>query len=320
MNNKIFASIFFLFLASKSESQDYKFIYYLDNDLNSVSKQKAVIIGKAYEQDGHLLLNCFLKTTGKMIITAGVKDSTLSALHGMFRTYYDDMATESEGDYFENDMEGVWKYWDTKGLLTDSMIYNQGVRIAYGSYKYYFNSPSLKQLLLSPGLKDTLSWYRYSFTDSLKNTFFEKEVSIKNGKEKLNFEANFIGERGLLKDYDSTGVVKTDSVFNRQLVEPTFPGGEDGWRNFLRKTLDATVPAVNNAPEGKYTIIMRFIVNPDGTLGEIKAEDDPGYGMVEEGRRVLKISPKWLPAIKYGIYQRTYRRQPITFLIEGQRK
>ena len=312
--------IVFLFLALKSESQVYKFIYYLDNDLNSVSKQKAVIIGKAYEQNGKLLINCFVKATGKMIITAGVKDSGLSALHGMFRTYHDNMATESQGNYFENDMDGVWKYWDTKGMLTDSMIYTQGVRIAYGSYKYYFNSPSVKQLLFSPKLKDTLSFYRYSFTDSLKNTFFEKTVSLKNGKEKINFEATFIGERGLLKDYDSTGVVKTDSVFSRQLVEAEFLSGEDGWRNFLQKTLNANVPVLSNAPEGKYTIIMRFIVNPDGTLGEIKAEDDPGYGMVEEGRRVLKNSPKWLPAIKYGIYQRAYRRQPITFLVEGSRR
>jgi hypothetical protein len=255
-----------------------------------------------------------------MIITAGVKDSALSALHGMFRTYYDNMTIESEGNYFENDMEGVWKYWDTKGMLTDSMIYSKGIRIAYGSYKYYFNNPSEIELLFSPTLKDTLSLYRYSFTDSLKNTFSEKEVSIKNGKEKINFEANFIGERGLLKDYDSTGAVKIDSVFSRQLVEPAFLSGEDGWRNFLRKTLNANVPAVNNAPDGKYTIIMRFIVNPDGTLGEITAESDPGYGMVEEGRRVLKMAPKWLPAIKYGIYKRVYRRQPITFLIEDSRR
>jgi protein TonB len=101
------------------------------------------------------------------------------------------------------------------------------------------------------------------------------------------------------------------------LVEPTFPGGEDAWRNYLRKTLDPTVPAVNNSPDGKYTIIMKFVVNPDGTLSEIKPDNDPGYGMVEEARRVLKMQ-KWLPAIRYGIYQRVYRLQPITFLIEGQ--
>lgn len=320
MKYKIFASLFFLFLALRSESQEYKFVYYLDKDLNSVTKQKADIIGKAYEQDGHLLLNCFLKTTGKMIITAGVKDSALSALHGIFRTYYEDMKIESEGNYTENDMEGVWKYWNTDGHLTDSMIYRQGIRVAYAAYKYSFSKPTFKQLFLNPRLKDTLIWYRYSFTDSLKNTFTEKEVSIKNEKEKTDFEVFFAGERGLLKVYDSTGAVKTDSVFERQLVDPEFLGGEDGWRNFLRKTLNAGVPADNNAPDGKYTVIIRFFVNPDGTLADIKAENDPGYGMAEEAKRVLKMSAKWLPAIRYGTYQRAYRRQPITFVIEGMGK
>ena len=318
MNTKIFATIIFSFLALKTLSQSYRYIYYLDNDLSSTTKQKATIIGKGYDNNGHLILDCFLKTTGNKIISATVKDSTLSTLHGIFKTYYDDLKTESEGYYFENDMDGVWKYWDTTGLLNDSMIYRQGIRIAYGKYKYNFKEPTALQLLFSPGLKDTLISYRYSFTDSLKNTFTEKQVSLNNGKEKIDFEVSFIGERGLLKEYDSTGTVKTDSVFSRQLVEPEFLSGEDGWRNFLQKTLNANVPVLNNAPDGKYTVIMGFIINKDGILDEIKAEYDPGYGMVAEAMRVLKSSPKWLPASGYGKYQRVYRRQPITFLVEGQ--
>lgn len=319
MKYKIVTCIVFLFLlAVRSESQDYKFVYYLDKDLSSVSEQKAEIIAKAYEQDGHLLLNCFLKSTGKMIITAGIKDSALSALHGIFRTYYEDMKIESEGNYNENEMDAVWKYWNTDGHLTDSMIYRQGIRVAYATYKYSFSKPTFKQLFLNPKLKDTLIWYRYSFTDSLKNTFTEKEVRFKDGKGKLDFEVTFIGERGLLKEYDSTGMVKTDSVFNRQLVEPVFPGGEDGWRNFLRTTLNANVPALNNAPEGKYTVIIGFYVDKNGLLDGIRPENDPGFGMAAEAIRVFKTSPKWKAALGYGKYQRVYRRQPITFLVEGK--
>jgi antitoxin component YwqK of YwqJK toxin-antitoxin module len=316
MKTKIFAVISLFFLAFKVCAQDYKFIYYLDKDLNSTTKSKALIIGKGYQKNGIFTLDCFLKSTGRRTVSATVKDSSLSTLHGMFTTFYDDMKTESEGNYSENEMDGVWKYWDTSGRVTDSVIYRQGTRIAYGSYKYYFKDPTIAQLLFSRSLKDTLSSYRYSFTDSLKNTFAEREVSIIAGKEKLNFEADFIGDRGLVKEYDSTGAVKTDSVFTRQYVEAEFMGGEDTWRNFLRKTLNPNVPAENNAPFGKYTVVIKFIVNADGTLGNIEAENDPGYGMVAEAIRVLKMSRKWLPAYRYGKYQRAYRRQPVIFLIE----
>lgn len=129
---------------------------------------------------------------------------------------------------------------------------------------------------------------------------------------------SFIGEHGILNEYDSTGVVKSDSVFTRKSQEPTFVGGEDGWRDFMRTKLNPSVPIENGAPVGKYTVIIRFIVNLDGTLDDIKAENDPGYGMAEEAIRVIKKSYKWQPAIKYGKYQRGYRRQPITFFIEGE--
>jgi antitoxin component YwqK of YwqJK toxin-antitoxin module len=317
MNTKILAGLIFLLLALRAESQDYKFVYYLDKDLNSVSKQKAVIVGKAYEQGGNLLLNCFLKSTGKLIITAGIKDSALSALHGLFKTYHNDMTTESEGTYAENEMEGVWKYWDKSGYLTDSMIYRHGTRIAYGSYQYSFSKPTIMQLLADPMAIDILEWYNYSFTDSLKNTFTAKDVDVKDGNEKIRFQADFVGNRGLLKEFDSTGAVKTDSVFTREQKEAEFPGGQEGWVNFLRKNMKAGVAADNLAPAGKYKVILKFVVNKDGTLSDIMAENDPGYGTAAEGIRVLKLSPTWKPAILYGIYRRAYRRQPLTFVVEN---
>ena len=290
LNIKIFAAIVFSFFTLKTLSQSYKFIYYLDKDLNSTSRGKAVIIGKGYESNGSIILDCFLKTTGKKIISATVKDSTLSTMHGMFTTYHEDMKIESLGSHFENEMDGVWKYWDKDGFLTDSMVYKNGIRIAYASYKYYFSRPTLGQLFFRDSLKNATYSYIYSFTDSLKNSFYEKQVSFIKGKPKTNFEVNFIGERGLLKEYDSTGSVKTDSVFNRQLQDAKFISGEDEWRNFLRKNLNPMVLADNHAPDGKYTVILKFIVNSDGTLIDIKPENDPGYGTVAEAIRILKIS------------------------------
>jgi antitoxin component YwqK of YwqJK toxin-antitoxin module len=317
LSTKIFATIIFSFLTLKTLSQSYKFLYHLDKDLSSTSKEKAVIIGKAYEKDGQLILDCFLKTTEKKILSATVKDSTLSTLHGMFKTYYDDMKLESAGFYSENDMDGVWKYWDKDGFLTDSMIYKNGIRIAYANYRYYFSKPTLEQLFFQDSLKTATYSYTYSYTDSLKNTFQERQVSVKNGKTKTNFEVDFIGDRGLLKAYDNAGAVKTDSVFSRKLQEAEYISGEQGWRDFLRKTLNPMVLVDNRAPDGKYTVILKFIVNPDGTLDEIKPENDPGYGTVAEAIRVLKISAKWKPAIQYGKYKRAYRRQPITFVIQN---
>ena len=215
-----------LSVAIKAESQDYKFVYYLDKDLNSTSKGKATIIGKAYEHNGLLILNCFPKNSDKMSVAATVKDSTLSTLHGIFRSYHDNMQIESEGNYFENEMEGLWKYWNSEGYITDSAFYEKGVRIAYGSFRYYFKKPTLKQLFSSSGKNKILYLYDASFTDSLKDTFSEKEQTFVDGIARTEYEVFFAGNKGLLKQYDSLGVVTADSVFTRDSKEAEFKGGE----------------------------------------------------------------------------------------------
>ncbi|MBP6287320.1 MAG: hypothetical protein KTQ13_03595 [Ferruginibacter sp.] len=317
MKARFFISILLLTIAVAAAGQPYKYIYYMDANLNFAEKGKANVIGKAYEKDGHLVLDCFAKTTEQKFLSATFKDSTLGELDGLFRTFHINTVLESEGSYINNEMNGVWRYWDNRGFLTDSVIYSQGIRVAYAKYDYYFGRFTLGQYFGTDNMKNALHLLRYSFTDSLNNTFSEKEISFIDGKPRLNFEADFIGNRGVLKDYDSTGAFKTDSVFDRILKEASFPGGDDEWRYFLFKNLNSSVPADSNAPDGKYTVIIKFIVDTDGTLYDIIAENDPGYGTAKEALRVIQKSPKWKPAIKYGRYFRAYRRQPITFFIES---
>ena len=99
-------------------------------------------------------------------------------------------------------------------------------------------------------------------------------------------------------------------------VEAAFPGGEDAWRNYLRKTLNANTPVDNGANGGKFTVIVKFVVSRDGSLSDVKCENDPGFGMCEEAVRVIKKTRNWVPALQNGHNVNAYRRQPITFLVE----
>ncbi|MFT3979017.1 MAG: energy transducer TonB [Ferruginibacter sp.] len=113
--------------------------------------------------------------------------------------------------------------------------------------------------------------------------------------------------------YDETGNKMTgDYVYER---EAGFPGDKEGWKNFMFRTLNPDVPVRKKAPEGKYTVIVRFIVNTDGSLSDIIAETALGYGMEEEALRVIKRSPRWIPAIQFNKPVKAYRRQPITFMV-----
>jgi len=76
------------------------------------------------------------------------------------------------------------------------------------------------------------------------------------------------------------------------------------------------IPNKKNAPIGKYTAAVLFIVDKDGYVSDVKPATNLGYGMEEEVVRVILTSGKWTPALQNGTPVRAYRKQPVTFLLD----
>lgn len=101
-------------------------------------------------------------------------------------------------------------------------------------------------------------------------------------------------------------------------VEAKFSGN---WSFFLERNLDGQIPTQNGAPAGNYEVLVRFVVNEDGTVSNIEPITNEGYGMEEEVVRILKKSPEWYPAINNNNAEgknkpvKSYRIQPINFQV-----
>ena len=107
-------------------------------------------------------------------------------------------------------------------------------------------------------------------------------------------------------------------VFQKVEIEAEFPGGATAWRRYLQNNLDANAPVDNNAPEGTYTVVVRFIVSKNGVISDVVPETKFGYGMEAEAVRAIKKGPKWKPGIQNGNQVNSIRRQPITFIVTGE--
>jgi protein TonB len=101
-------------------------------------------------------------------------------------------------------------------------------------------------------------------------------------------------------------IVEIDAKFN------------GNWVRFLERNLDANVPVNNEAPAGRYSVVIRFVVDKEGTVSEITPLTNHGYGMEEESVRVLKKAAKWEPAIQNGNKVKAYRKQVIVFEVLGE--
>jgi hypothetical protein len=107
-----------------------------------------------------------------------------------------------------------------------------------------------------------------------------------------------------------------DKIFTLVEQEASYPGGTAAWKTYLIKKLNASVPTNNDAPNGLFRVVIRFVIDKEGNTSNIVAETNIGYGMEAEAIRVIALSGKWLPAMQNGKLVKAYRRQPITFLVD----
>ena len=110
---------------------------------------------------------------------------------------------------------------------------------------------------------------------------------------------------------------QNNKVFTKVEIDPQFTGGEEAWRKYLRENLNLKAILDKGARAGKYTVVLVFMVNIDGSLSDIKCDNDPGFGACAEALRFIKTTPRWQPAIQNGKKVNAYVRKPITFFITG---
>jgi hypothetical protein len=95
-------------------------------------------------------------------------------------------------------------------------------------------------------------------------------------------------------DADTTIYTNVDTV-------ASFPGGRPAWIEFIGNNLNPAVGIENGARKGTYNVKIKFTVTKDGTLKDFVPVTKYKHGFEEEVIRVLKLSPKWIPAKKNGI-------------------
>lgn len=95
-----------------------------------------------------------------------------------------------------------------------------------------------------------------------------------------------------------------------------YPGGESAWNEYLKQNLNFNIPINNGAPRGRYRVEIKFLIDKEGAIKNIFCEQDPGYGICEEVKRVLRNSRRWIPARKGRELSFEYRKQSLIFSVE----
>ena len=84
--------------------------------------------------------------------------------------------------------------------------------------------------------------------------------------------------------------------------------------DYLSKNIRYPEQAKETNTEGRVT--LKFVVNEDGAVSDIKVVRGIGAGCDEEAKRVLASMPRWKPGKQNGRAVKVYYTLPIMFKLQ----
>ena len=108
--------------------------------------------------------------------------------------------------------------------------------------------------------------------------------------------------------------VQEQEIF--QIVEemPSYPGGEGKLMEYVAKNIKYPQIARETGIQGR--VFVGFVVEPDGSVSNVKVLRGIGGGCDEEAVRVVKGMPKWKPGKQRGKAVRVSYMLPVNFKLQ----
>lgn len=140
---------------------------------------------------------------------------------------------------------------------------------------------------------------KYSPVYRIKLIFEKNKVK---GETQVSWNVNSsqsqtkVVQEGFLTDNEHHPKEDSSSLLSVAAIEqkPEFPGGLKAFYDFIAKNF--ILPSNKEFKSGK--VFASFVIEKDGSVTDIKILRDCGFGTAEETKRVLALSPKWIPAIQ----------------------
>jgi TonB family protein len=301
-----------------TQTRENPILFYLDYQRNPVADAN---IGYSYIEaiwkDGKAWhAQVFMVPEKKLIEDFYYADKERKIKEGRFLGYYTNGMMSDSGRYSNNQLEGNYYEWYSDGEQKALHHYHRGIRV--DTCVNWRKDGSLAEL---------------SITDSLGNGLFEKfyESGAKlesgrllNGKKqgtcqvfasdgKKMMEILYQGDSALqMQCFDEGGKLKSGACIYEK--PPEFPGGVNGWKSYLEENLKYPNVAIRKEITG--VVKVQFQVAKDGALSDFEILTSPHESLSNEVLRLMKMSPKWEPAVQYNKRVAYKHVQAITFRLE----
>lgn len=111
---------------------------------------------------------------------------------------------------------------------------------------------------------------------------------------------------------DSSTIATTGVYKSPNFTPPMYPGGQQGITDFIKNEIK--FPNTKKKPKNGGSVIVSFVVNREGNIGDVQIIQSAGELYDEEAIRVIKKMERWIPAKLSGREINIKFPIPINFL------
>jgi protein TonB len=120
-----------------------------------------------------------------------------------------------------------------------------------------------------------------------------------------------------LSSFTTLNAQEDEKVFEK--IEVNATTDQKKWNDHINIKTQLPDSAIKDIPPGTYKVNVQFIVDVHGNMGQIKALNDPGYGLTKRAlNAVSSYKGEWKPANQCGRNVNAYRKQSIVFIVPAQ--
>ena len=141
----------------------------------------------------------------------------------------------------------------------------------------------------------------------------EDDVEVEDIEINAEVDQTEVIEEYVPVEVEEEEVVEAE-VFTIVEEMPAYPGGDAKLYEYLGKNIKYPQIARESGIQGR--VFVNFVVEPDGSVSNVKVMRGIGGGCDEEAMRVIKTMPKWKPGKQRGKAVRVTYTIPVVFKLQ----
>ena len=120
-----------------------------------------------------------------------------------------------------------------------------------------------------------------------------------------------------LSSFTTLNAQEDEKIFEK--IEVNATTDQKKWNEHINRKSQLPDSSLKNIPPGTYKVNVQFVIDVHGSLSQIKALNDPGYGLAKKAlNAVSSYKGEWKPANQCGRNVHAYRKQSIVFIVPAQ--